>query len=101
MLVSTPQELSGLVVRKAAHLMNRLDVPILGIVENMSFYRCPKCGEEHAIFGASHSAQLAADLHTVLITRLPLDPTIAEQCDQGHVEAVVLPEMAALAKLIT
>jgi Mrp family chromosome partitioning ATPase len=101
MLVSTPQELSGLVVRKAAHLMNRLDVPILGIVENMSFYRCPKCGEEHAIFGASHSAQLATDLHTELITRLPLDPTISEQCDRGHVEAVVLPEMAALAKLIT
>lgn len=100
MLVSTPQELSGLVVRKAAHLMNRLDVRILGIVENMSFFRCPQSGEEHAIFGPSHSVQLAADLHTELITRLPLDPTIAVQCDQGHVEAVVLPEMAALAGLI-
>lgn len=102
MLVTTPQELAGLVVRKAAHLLNRLDVPILGIVENMSFFRCPACHEEYALFGPSHSQHLADDFSTQLVARLPVDPAIAELCDQGRVEEVHLPEIDTLVeKLIT
>lgn len=100
MLVTTPQELSGLVVRKAAHLLNRLDIPILGIVENMSYFRCPGCDKEYSIFGPSHSTQLATDFETALVARLPVDPEIAEQCDQGKVEQVQLPEIKALAAQI-
>ncbi|MBE0686494.1 MAG: P-loop NTPase [Anaerolineaceae bacterium] len=97
MLVTSPQELSGMVVRKAAHLLNRLDIPILGVVENMSFFLCPGCDEEYSVFGPSHSAQLAADFNTTLVARLPVDPAIAELCDQGKVEQVQMPEIMALA----
>ena len=100
MLVTTPQELSGLVVRKAAHLLNRLDIPILGIVENMSFFHCPGCNQDYSIFGPSHSAQLATDFQTTLVARLPVDPDIAELCDQGKVEKVQFPEIIALATQI-
>ncbi len=97
MLVTTPQELSGLVVRKAAHLLNRLDIPILGIVENMSYFRCPGCEQEYAIFGPSHAEQLAIDFNTPLVARLPIDPDIAQLCDQGKVEQIQIPEISALA----
>jgi Mrp family chromosome partitioning ATPase len=100
MLVTTPQELSGLVVRKAAHLLNRLDIPILRIVENMSYFRCPGCDEEYSIFGPSHSAQLATDFETTLVAQLPVNPEIAELCDQGKVEQVQLPEIKSLADQI-
>lgn len=98
MLVTSPQELSGLVVRKAANLMTRLDIPILGVIENMSYFRCPGCNQEYPIFGPSHSDKLAADFNTSLVTRLPIDPNIAELCDQGRVEQVNLPEMTIVAK---
>lgn len=97
-LVSTPQELSSLVVRKAAHLLERMDVPILGVVENMSFFRCPGCEQEYPLFGPSHSAKLAQDFGTNLVACLPINPTIAELCDQGKVEQIQLPEIAQLAK---
>lgn len=97
MLVTTPQELSGLVVRKAAHLLNRLDIPILGIVENMSYFHCPGCEQEYAIFGPSHAEQLAIDFNTPLVARLPIDPDIAQLCDQGKVEQIQIPEISALA----
>ena len=98
MLVTTPQELSGLVVRKAAHLLNRLDIPILGVVENMSYFLCPGCDEEYSIFGPSHSEQLASDFNTNLIARLPISPTIAQLCDQGKVEQIQLSDMAQLSQ---
>jgi len=98
MLVTSPQELSGLVVRKAANLMTRLDIPILGVIENMSYFRCPGCNQEYPIFGPSHSDKLAADFNTSLVTCLPIDPNIAELCDQGRVEQVNLPEMTIVAQ---
>lgn len=98
MLVTSPQELSGLVVRKAANLMSRLDIPIFGVIENMSYFRCPGCNQEYPIFGPSHSDKLAADFNTSLVTRLPIDPNIAELCDQGRVEQVNLPEMTIVAQ---
>lgn len=96
-LVSTPQELSSLVVRKAAHLLERLDVPILGVVENMSFFRCPGCEQEYPLFGQSHSTKLAQDFNTKVITQLPIHPGIAEYCDQGQVEQIHLAEVQTLA----
>jgi len=96
-LVTTPQELSGLVVRKAGHLLERLDIPILGVVENMSFFRCPGCNQDYSIFGESHSTKLAEDFKTKLITKLPINTSIAEYCDQGQVEQTTLAEMQTLA----
>jgi Mrp family chromosome partitioning ATPase len=96
-LVTTPQELSGLVVRKAGHLLERLDIPILGIVENMSFFRCPGCNQDYSIFGESHSSKLAQDFKTKLITQLPINASIAEHCDQGQVEKITMVEVQTLA----
>ncbi|PKO13236.1 MAG: ATP-binding protein [Chloroflexi bacterium HGW-Chloroflexi-10] len=96
-LVTTPQQLSGLVVRKAANLLQRLDIPILGVIENMSYFRCPDTDKNHAIFGPSHAHEIAEHCNTSVVTRLPIDPQVTELCDQGRVEEVHLPEMEALA----
>jgi Mrp family chromosome partitioning ATPase len=102
MLVSTPQQLSSLVVRKAANLLTRLDIPILGVIENMSFFRCPDCGAEHNLFGPSHANEIAEHSQVEVRARLPVDPAIAELCDAGRVEETYLPEIEELAsQLIT
>lgn len=98
MLVSTPQQLSSLVVRKAANLLMRLDIPILGVIENMSFFRCPSCGEEHNLFGPSHAAEIAEHSQVSLCARLPVEPAIAKLCDAGQVEDTHLTEIENLAK---
>ncbi len=98
MLVSTPQQLSSLVVRKAANLLMRLDIPILGVIENMSFFRCPDCGGEHNLFGPSHAAEIAEHSQVELCARLPVDPGIAEYCDAGRVEDTHLEAIEKLAQ---
>jgi len=85
-LVTTPQSLAGMVVRKAASMAEQLNIPIVGIVENMSFFKCPHCGEETALFGPSQTGAVARSLGAPLIGQLPIDPTIAELADQGRLE---------------
>jgi Mrp family chromosome partitioning ATPase len=85
-LVTSPQDLAGMVVRKAARMAQQLGAPILGLVENMSYVLCPKCGEQIEVFGASHAMHTALQLGTTLVARLPLDPAIARLCDAGRVE---------------
>ena len=97
-LVTTPQQLAGLVVRKAANMLNRLDIPILGVIENMSFFRCPDTGKEHLIFGPSYAQEVALHANTNVIARLPIDPRIAELCDTGRVEETSLPEIKEIAQ---
>lgn len=100
MLVSTPQQLSSLVVRKAANLLKRLDIPVLGVIENMSFFRCPDCGGKHDLFGPSQAAEIAEHSQVNICARLPLEPSIAELCDAGRVEDTQLEEIEHLAKLL-
>jgi ATP-binding protein involved in chromosome partitioning len=85
-LVTAPQSLAGMVVMKASHMANRLQIPILGLVENMSFFTCPETGKQHDIFGPSHAQELAESLDVAFLGRLPVDPEIAVLCDQGKVE---------------
>ncbi len=99
-LVSTPQELSTLVVRKAANLMQRLDVPVLGVIENMSYFKNPLTGEKFEIFGPSHAAEIAAYCHTEIVARLPVDPRIAQLCDAGQVEQIRMEELDALVEML-
>ena len=92
-LVTTPQALAGMVVRKAVHLARELNTPILGLVENMSYFRCPDSGKEYEIFGPSH-AQKTADMAGVKnVLRLPIDPLINQLFDAGKAEEAVLPEV--------
>ena len=85
-LVSTPQELTGMVVRKADSMLKQLKVPVLAVVENMRYFACPDCGKKHELFGKSHVDELAKAVETNLKIRLPLDPQVAALADAGKIE---------------
>jgi Mrp family chromosome partitioning ATPase len=85
-LVTSPQDLAGMVVRKAAQMVGQVGVPILGLLENMSYFVCPDTGRRHEIFGPSHPELMAARLGVPLLGRLPIDPMIAALCDRGEIE---------------
>ena len=99
-LVSTPQELAAMVVRKAIHMIQQLNIPIMGIVENMIYFSCPDSGKPHYIFGPSHVEDIAAAAGVAISARLPLDPSVATLCDAGKVEEVELAEVADLVKQV-
>jgi Mrp family chromosome partitioning ATPase len=86
-LVTSPQQLADMVVHKAARMASQLKVPILGLVENMSYAVCPNCGERIEVFGPSHAEEAAARLKAPLLGRLPLDPELARLADAGQVES--------------
>jgi len=90
-LVTSPQDLAGMVVRKAAQMVQRMGAPIIGLVENMSYVTCPKCGEKIEVFGPSRAMQTAARLGVPLLGRLPLDPELACHCDAGEIEGYDAP----------
>jgi len=85
-LVTSPQDLAGMVVRKAAQMAQHLNKRVLGLVENMGYFVCPDTGKEHEIFGPSHAQQVALQLGVPLLGRLPIDPEIARLCDAGRIE---------------
>lgn len=85
-LVTSPQDLAGMVVRKAARMAGAMAVPILGLIENMAYFACPETGKHHNVFGPSHADETAAALRVPLLGRLPIDPEIARLCDQGKIE---------------
>jgi len=85
-LVSTPQQLAGMVVRKADSMLKQLNIPVLGVVENMSYYPCPDGGGNHEIFGPSHVEELAAAVGAQRWLKLPLDPRVALLGDTGCIE---------------
>lgn len=90
-LVTSPQELVSMIVEKAVRMAEMMNVPVLGIVENMSYYECPDCGKRHSIFGESHLEQIAARHGIDNIARLPIEPAIAVACDQGKIELLDAP----------
>jgi Mrp family chromosome partitioning ATPase len=86
LLVTSPQDLAGMVVRKAARMAEHLNVPIVGLVGNMSAISCPHCGERIEVFGPSQAGDVANQLGVPLLAQLPLDPELARRCDAGQVE---------------
>jgi Mrp family chromosome partitioning ATPase len=99
-LVTSPQELAAMVVRKAVNMLSDLKVPILGVVENFSAYRCPDCGKEHALFGPSHALEIAESAGAPLLARLPVRPEVAALCDSGRAEELDLPEISAFMNVV-
>ena len=85
-LVTSPQDLAGMVVRKAAKMAQQLTIPILGLVENMSYFEAPDTGTRYEIFGPSHAKETASRLGVPLLGHLPLNRQIAELSDAGHIE---------------
>jgi Mrp family chromosome partitioning ATPase len=97
LLVTSPQDLAGMVVRKAARMAEHMGAPILGIVENMSYITCPKCGEKIEVFGPSQSSHMASQLQLPLLGQLPLDPELARAADAGEIEKYGAELFAAVA----
>jgi Mrp family chromosome partitioning ATPase len=90
-LVTSPQDLAGMVVRKAANMAVQLGIRIIGLVENMSHVICPKCGTRINVFGESRADQTTQLIGSPLLGRLPFDPQIARLCDQGEIERYLDP----------
>lgn len=85
-IVSSPQELVGMIVEKAVKMADMMHVPVLGLVENMSYLKCPDCGKEIRPFGESHIEEIANRHGITSISRIPIDPSLAKVCDAGLVE---------------
>ena len=85
-VVSTPQELVGMIVEKAVNMARMMNIPVLALVENMSFVRCPDCGKEIRLFGESRLDETAARFSIGHTARLAFDPELARLCDQGLIE---------------
>lgn len=88
-VVASPQELVSMIVEKAVRMAELMNVPILGLVENMSYYKCPDCGKEHKIFGESHIDEIAEKFGTRVLAKVPIDPDLRKSVDTGTVELFV------------
>ncbi len=100
-IVTSPQELVSMIVEKAVKMANLMNVPVLGMVENMSFFRCPDCGKTYSIFGESHIEQVAAAHGITRIAKLPINPKVAAAVDAGCVELADTDELEPLAEFFT
>lgn len=100
-LVTSPQDLAGMVVRKAARMALQMKVSTVGVVENMSHAICPRCGERIEVFGPSQAMRTANQLGVPLLGQLPLDPELARRCDAGEIEEYAAEVFEPIAEKIT
>ncbi len=99
-VVTSPQELVGMIVEKAVKMAEMMKIPVLGLVENMSYFTCPDCGKQHEIYGQSHVEEIAKKYHIATVQKLPIDPELAKLCDTGDIEFVHGEPVADLAAAI-
>ncbi len=85
-IVTSPQDLVSLIVKKAYNMAKLMNIPVLGIVENMSYLKCPDCGKEIRLYGESKIDTISENLGTKVLGKIPIDPLIAELCDKGEIE---------------
>ena len=99
-IVTSPQELVGMIVEKAVNMAAMMHIPVLGLVENMSYFACPDCGKQIRVFGESHVDEIARRHSIGAVARLPIDPLLAQACDKGQIEQFEGPWLDALLKTI-
>lgn len=87
-VVTSPQDLVSMIVEKAVKMADLMQVPIIGVVENYSYFHCPDNGKDYKIFGESHIEEILEKYGLLLLSRLPIDPTIANLCDAGDIESI-------------
>lgn len=85
-VVTSPQELVGMIVQKAVKMAEMMNIPVLGIVENYSYFECPDCGKQHRLFGDSHIDEIAKKHGIETVCRIPIQPKLAAACDAGMIE---------------
>lgn len=100
MIVTSPQELVSMIVEKAVNMADMMNVPVLGIVENMSYFECPDCGKKHYIFGAGKTEEAAARHQITKVAKIPIQPEFASLSDQGRIEDYSGEELAAMADML-
>lgn len=99
-IVTSPQELVQMIVKKAYNMAGMMNIPVLGVVENYSYLKCPDCGKEISLFGESHIDEAAKELGIDVLGKLPLDPKSAQAADEGKFYEVEIPHLeAGIAKL--
>ena len=96
-IVTSPQELVAMIVEKAIKMADMMNIPVIGLVENMSYFVCPDCGAHHQIFGESHIEEIAGQHGVDVIARLPLDKEVARSFDRGMAECL---DVSALADMV-
>lgn len=85
-VVASPQDLVSMIVKKALNMANMMNIPVLGLVENMSYLECPDCGKKISVFGESHIDETAKECGTEVLGKLPINPKLAAACDAGMIE---------------
>ncbi|MEE1186133.1 MAG: Mrp/NBP35 family ATP-binding protein [Acutalibacteraceae bacterium] len=96
-IVTSPQELVSMIVEKAVKMAELMNIPVLGIVENMSYFECPECNKKHYIYGESNINEIAEKYNIKTIAKLPIDPNIAKSCDNGLIETVDTDNLSCFA----
>ena len=99
-VVSSPQQLVRVIVEKAVNMANMMNVPILGLVENMSYVKCPDCGKEITVFGKSNIAQIAKSLNIPVLARIPMQEETSRAVDAGDIESLDIPELQEAAEKV-
>lgn len=99
-VVTSPQELVGMIVEKAVRMAEMMHVPVLGVVENLSGFRCPDCGAVHDIFGRSNLDEIAVQHGIAHVERLPIDPALSQLCDLGSIEQMPEDYLASTAAML-
>lgn len=97
-VVTTPQDLVSMIVAKAVNMAKMMNVPIVGVIENMSWFECPDCGKKHRIFGSSNAEAAAASHGLELLASLPINPETPEKADRGEIESADLSAFEPLVK---
>lgn len=99
-VVSTPQDLVKMIVNKALNMAKMMQVPVIGLIENMSYFKCDDCGKKHYLFGTSAIDATAAQAGAPVLAKLPLTPEITKLIDAGRADEIALPELTDLAEAI-
>lgn len=100
LVVTSPQDLVSMIVTKALNMAGLMKVPVLGLIENFSYFVCPDCGKRLHVFGESHIAQVALENRVPVLAQLPIDPSIAAAVDAGKVEQLETNYLADTAELL-
>lgn len=99
-VVTSPQELVSMIVSKAVKMAEMMNIPIIGLVENMSYFKCPDNGKDYQIFGESHIEEIADKYNLKVLAKLPIDPKISSTCDKGLIEMIDVDGLNETVKII-
>lgn len=99
-VVTSPQDLVSMIVGKAVKMAEMMNIPVLGLIENMSYAECPDCGKKIPVFGESHIGDVAAMYHVPVLAQMPINPSLAASCDQGTVEELTCSYLSDAAMVI-